>query len=184
MDISNYQDWAREEGFAASALISTDQIVFDSRFLRYCEDNLCGQYGANYSCPPDCGTPEQMRASILRYSYALVVQTRWNIPDWRDAPVVKRAKGSHNRAMLRLIERIQAQGVYGLMAGASCCMLCERCARRDNAPCLVPQTRFSCLSAYCIYVAKLAETCGMEYMCADGSTAFFGLYAFNPPLQQ
>jgi hypothetical protein len=38
--------------------------------------------------------------------------------------------------------------------------------------------RYSCLSAYCVYVKKLADACGMEYACKDGRLAFFGLYAF------
>ena len=48
---------ALEEGFAAAAIVDTDKIVFDPSFRPYCAENLCGQYGANYSCPPDCGTP-------------------------------------------------------------------------------------------------------------------------------
>ena len=44
---------AIDEGFAAAAIVDTTQIVFDPSFRPYCEENLCGQYGANYSCPPD-----------------------------------------------------------------------------------------------------------------------------------
>jgi predicted metal-binding protein len=80
--------------------------------------------------------------------------------------------------MLRVIERMKARGYWGLMGGASCCSLCERCAKLDEAPCPFPDARFSCLSAYCIYVKKLADACGMEYACKDGRLAFFGLYAF------
>ena len=43
---------AIDEGFAAAAIVDTAQIVFDPSFRPYCEENLCGQYGANYSCPP------------------------------------------------------------------------------------------------------------------------------------
>jgi len=34
------------------------------------------------------------------------------------------------------------------------------------------------LSAYCVYVKKLADARGMEYACKDGRLAFFGLCAF------
>ena len=47
--------YAYEEGFSAAAVVDTADIVFDPSFRPYCEENLCGQYGANYSCPPDCG---------------------------------------------------------------------------------------------------------------------------------
>ena len=51
---------ARKAGFQA-AVIDVSQIVFDAGFRKYCEENLCGQYNVNYSCPPQCGTPEEMR---------------------------------------------------------------------------------------------------------------------------
>ena len=66
---------AIEEGFAAAAIVDTAQIVFDPSFRPYCEENLCGQYGANYSCPPDCGSPEEMKRRILAHKKALVLQT-------------------------------------------------------------------------------------------------------------
>ena len=47
----------QNEIFSAVALITMDEVVFEPSFRPYCEQNLCGKYGANYSCPPDCGTP-------------------------------------------------------------------------------------------------------------------------------
>ena len=168
----------RGEGFSAVALIGMDEVVFDPAFRPFCEQNLCGKYGANYSCPPDCGTPAEMEARMRRYARALVFQTRWAIDDWRDEAQITHAKKTHNGAMMRVIERMRQRGLEGLMGGASGCCLCERCAALDHGPCPLPELRFSCLSAYCIHVRRLAETCGMEYVCADGSLAFFGLYAF------
>lgn len=165
-------------GFSAAAVIQTDQIAFDAAFRPYCEENLCGNYGANYSCPPDCGSPEEMERRLRGYRHALVFQSKWPISDYSDAAAIRHAKRSHNEGMLRAIEALEREGVRGLMCGASNCTLCERCAIRDGEPCKDPDHRFSCLSAYCIYVKKLADVCGMEYACQDGSLAFFGLYAF------
>ena len=60
--------YAYEEGFSAAAVVDTADIVFDPSFRPYCEENLCGQYGANYSCPPDCGTPEEIAACPASYT--------------------------------------------------------------------------------------------------------------------
>lgn len=169
---------ALSEGFVDAAIIPIDKVVFNSAFRSYCEQNLCGRYGANYSCPPDCGTPQEMEGRLMAYRHALVFQTKWDITDYHDAPAIKAAKKSHNQGMLRVIEKMKLSGYSGVMAGASSCTLCERCAILDSKPCRYPERQFSCLSAYCIYVKKLAEECGMEYACADGELAFFGLYAF------
>ena len=178
MDKHTMIQLALDENFSAVAVIGIEELVFDPSFRRYCEENLCGGYGANYSCPPDCGSQAEMESRLKAYKNALVFQSKWNITDYRDTRAIKAAKQAHNRGMLRVIEKMQAAGLPGVMAGASSCTLCDRCAVLDNLPCRDPERRFSCLSAYCIYVKKLAEACGMEYSCADGSLALFGLYGF------
>ena len=60
MDTNEMIQYAVEEGFAAAEVIDTDTIVFDPSFRPFCEENLCGQYDANYTCPPICGTPEEI----------------------------------------------------------------------------------------------------------------------------
>lgn len=69
---------AIDKGFEDAAIIDTADIVFDASFRPYCEENLCGWYGANYSCPPDCGTPQEMEQKVKSHKYALVLRTVWN----------------------------------------------------------------------------------------------------------
>ncbi len=83
---------ALAEGFSAAEVIDTNKIVFDAVFRPYCEENLCGQYGINYSCPPDCGSPEQMKEKVLAYKNALVLQTKWEIQDFSQTDKFKEAK--------------------------------------------------------------------------------------------
>ena len=90
----------QNEIFSAVALITMDEVVFEPSFRPYCEQNLCGKYGANYSCPPDCGTPEEMEGRMRLYRNALVFQTKWDIDDWYDNAQIKRAKKAHNEATL------------------------------------------------------------------------------------
>lgn len=170
---------AYDEGFAAAAIIDPDKIVFDPAFRPYCEENLCGQYGVNHSCPPDCGTPEEMKARILSHKKALVLQTVWEISDYSDAPAIKQAKGAHNAAEIRLVKHLRALGHDGIIVGASGCALCSPCARKLGEPCRIPELKYSCMSAYCIFVRKLADRCGMEYSLPEGLLAFFGMYAFD-----
>ena len=166
-------------GFSAAAVADTRDIVFDPTFRPYCEENLCGKYGANYACPPDCGTPEEMKRRVLAHRKALVLQTIWDIPDYTDNAAIKKAKGQHNKISLDLMKQLRAEGVPGFMAGSGGCSLCRECARVRNEPCVFPDLMYSCMSAYCIFVKKLADTCGMEYTPGDGLIAFFGMYVFD-----
>lgn len=179
MDQTALIDLAVEEGFAAAAVIDTQQIPFDPMFRPFCAENLCGQYGVNHSCPPDCGTPEQMKARLLAKKQALVLQTIWQIEDLTDLAAIKEAKAGHNAAELRLVKRLRQQGINGVIVGASGCALCKPCRKAQGQPCVFPDLQYSCMSAYCIFVKKLADRCGMEYDCGQGLLSFFGLYAMD-----
>lgn len=179
MKPDNIIAYALEEGFAAAEIVDTDQIIFDPSFRPYCEENLCGQYGANYSCPPSCGSPEAMKQKVLAHKNALVLQTIWEISDYSDMPAIKQAKKAHNEAEIRLVKRLRSQGLDGIIVGASGCALCSPCAQVLGRPCKFPEYQYSCMSAYCIFVKKLADRCGMEYDCGDGLLAFFGMYVFD-----
>lgn len=167
------------EGFAAAAVVDTGEIPFDPSFRPYCEENLCGKYGVNYSCPPDCGSPEEMKQRITRKKKALVLQTIWEISDYSDKKAIKEAKASHNGAAIRLAKRLRAAGLQGFLVGASGCALCDPCAITTGEPCRFPELQYSCMSAYCIFVSRLTEKCGMEYDCGQGLLAFFGMYVFD-----
>ena len=171
--------YAAQEGFAGAAIADTGWIEFDKTFRTYCAENLCGQYGVNYSCPPACGTVEEMRQRILSHKKALVLQTMWQIDDLSDGPAIKQAKAGHNAASIRLMKRLRAEGCDGFLVGASGCALCSPCALGAGEACRFPELRYSCMSAYCVFVKKLADKCGIEYDCGPGLLAFFGMYVFD-----
>lgn len=171
--------YALAENFSDAVIVDTEQIVFDPSFRAYCAENICGQYGANHSCPPGCSSPEAMKQKILAHKKALVLQTIWEIADYSDWSIIKPAQNAHNAAQLRLAKQFRAEGCDGLLVGAGGCSLCSPCKQLLNQPCSFPEKRFSCMSAYCIFVKKLADCCGMEYDCGDGLLAFFGMYVFD-----
>ena len=168
---------ATELGFANAALVETKNIPFNPAFRICCEDNSCGKYGVNWSCPPDCGSTDAMAAKVLEKPFGLLLQTTWDI-DWDDGPAVKRCKGQHNKLTWELIARLQDE-TTGFMIGASGCSLCEVCTLVEGKPCRFPEKMASCMSAYCIYVQRLAEENGLEYDSGPGLVNFFGMYIFE-----
>lgn len=144
-------------GFEA-AVLPASEVPTDGKFRHFCEENRCGQYHANYSCPPTCGTVEDMTAKIYAGTTALVLKTEWPIESYEDTKAIKDGKLSHNRAMLRLNETL-----HGLCVGGSCCCLCSPCRMKNGETCIYPDLRFSCMSAYCVDVAELCRRCGMDF---------------------
>ncbi len=167
---------AYEEGFAHAVFIDTQQIDFKPSFRPFCADNVCGKYGANYACPPDCGTVDEMERTVRSYRRALVLQTMWEIQDPLSEKETKPSKRKHNKMTMNLKEKL---GLPVLMVGAGGCDLCSPCAIVDRKPCRFPDRRFSCMSAYCIFVKDLCDKCGMEYNCGFGIVPFFSMLCFR-----
>lgn len=165
---------AQEEGFTA-AILDVADVPVDGKFRPFCEENRCGQYNANYSCPPTCGTVEQLHQKILAGEKALVLKSQWPIESYQDVQAIGKGKAAHNNAMLRLNEKLKTMGYHGLVAGGSCCSLCEPCKMTTREACAFPQLRFSCMSAYCVDVAETAKRCGMEFQWDPRKLHIFGM---------
>ena len=172
-------DLALNAGFSGAHVVNTGDLVFDPSFRPYCAQNLCGQYGANYSCPPDCGSPEQMKEKILAHRKALVMESIWEITNYQDKPAIKKGKATHNHWQLQILDAARSQGLEGFLVGASGCSLCTPCRIKTGEPCAFPDLRWSCMSAYCIYVKKLADLCGMAYDSGPGHVSFYGMFVYD-----
>ena len=170
---------ALAENFAGAVVVDTKDIVFDPIFRPCCEENLCGQYGVNYTCPPDCGSTEEMERKIRAHKKALVLQTIWEIPDVTDNTAIKPAKKAHNAAQLRLMRKFREGGVPGFLVGASGCALCSPCHLTNGEPCAHPDERYSCMSAYCVDAQKMADAVHMKCWENDGKIRYFSLILFG-----
>ena len=169
---------AGKEGFSA-ALLPTEQIPVDPKFRVYCEENRCGRYNANYSCPPDCGTPEEMHQRILSEPDALIIASQWEIDGYGDKAGIQRAKEHHNAGVRRLLDAMRRAGFQGFAVGYNGCQLCSPCKRVSHEPCPFPDKRISCMSAYCVDVTELSKKCGLEFDWADTRLHLFGMIAFH-----
>ena len=170
---------AEECGFEHFGMLNVPALEFNPAVRDMCAAGRCGMYGKCWTCPPGCGSPEAMKERILSRKKALVLQTIWEISDYSDMEQIKPAKSSHNTAQVRLAKRLRAEGCDGFLVGASGCALCSPCKHALGQPCSFPEYQFSCMSAYCIFVKKLTDKCGIEYDCGDGLLAFFGMYVFD-----
>lgn len=169
---------AQSEGFTA-VMTTPDQIPVDAKFRVFCEENRCGKYNANYSCPPDCGTVEELHQKILAEDKIMVLQTLWKIDGYEDKQTIMNAKKSHNAAALRLMEKIRNHGYSGFCSGYNGCALCTPCKRTENLPCAHPDLKISCMSAYCIDVEKLANRFSLPFAWSSEQLHLFGMAAFH-----
>lgn len=169
---------AAETGFTNYKIIDTDKLQFDSSFRKFCEDNYCGNYNNNYSCPPSCGTPEELRKRTEKFERVLVLQTVTPVKNIADNSETKVIKHCHNQMTWKLIEDVSEDLEAYLPAMAGPCGICSPCKKQEGKECSHPEKKASCLSAYCVKVDALADCCKMPYWC-DGEVAFFSLLFFD-----
>ena len=176
MDEEKILKAAEAAGIDRAAFVDADDLVFEYDFRKYCEMNNCGNYGRNYGCPPDCGTPQQMEEKAMRYKKALVLQTIQPVENITDAAETGPLKKKHNARVRAFMDELAAEGISGLPIMAGPCSQCSRCAKETGEPCRFPDRVASCLSAYGINVAKLCETCGIPWDYGKHKVGFFAIY--------
>jgi len=168
---------ARKMGFRG-AFVDTADVVQDPSFRKFCQDNLCGKYNANYACPPDCGSVEEVQQRLKAGKQALALQTVWEIGSYENKQAVADSKKAHNAAILRFTDTLRKEGISGFCLGYGGCPLCEPCKRLENLPCAHPDRKISCMSAYCIDVGKLANKCGLDFAWIPEKLFLFGMFVF------
>lgn len=166
-------------GFDYAAVIDTKDMSFDASLRRYCEENVCGNYGKNYGCPPDCGTAGEMEARVRRYEKALVLQSIHTVTDFNDDVQIRRTKGLYNKLSKEFIAVLESGGYKGCTMLAGPCTGCKTCLKVSGQPCRQPENITSCLSAYCVEAAKLAGHCGIPYWCGEQKAAYFSVWLYN-----
>lgn len=167
---------AQEAGISHGAFVDADELVFEYDFRKYCEMNQCGNYGRNYGCPPDCGTPQEMESKALQYRRALVLQTVQPVKDISDPGETGPLKKKHNAVVRAFMDWLDEAGVKGLPIMAGPCSACSQCAKTTGEPCRFPERKASCLSAYGINVSELCRVSGLSWDYGPQQVAFFGIY--------
>ena len=153
-------------GISAAAVFPSDEIRFDNIFRKMCEDNLCGSYGKNYKCPPFTGEPEDLKAEVLSYDTAVLIQTIHNIEDSFDFEGMSEGGAIHadntKKAEAYIKENLDFKQILTLGAGG--CRICGKCGAVDNTPCRFPDKAAASVEAYCIDVSHMTNSHGLNYI--------------------
>ena len=174
---------AAEEGATRAAVIPTEKIETDASYRELCSANTCGNYGNCWTCPPFAGEIHALMAEVPTYGYALVYQTVGTLEDSYDYEGMMEIGERHNRMMLRLRDRLNAEKLPRILhLGAGGCRVCPVCAKRTNEPCRHPDKAVSSLETYGVNVAAMAEAAGMKYINGQDTVTFFGAVLFDPPV--
>ena len=160
--MQDYAALAKISGFTDAAFLPVRELVVVPEYRRFCEQNLCGNYGVLPACPPMSGTVEEMTADMRRYQTALILMIETTPVDYWDMAEQKAAKKHQNLLTEQLMEQMRADGLTDLlMMGAG------------------PWKHASCMSAYCVDAQRMADAVHMKCWADDGKIRYFSLILFQ-----
>lgn len=170
------QQKALELGAYKAGIVDVKDIVLDKIFRKMCESNACGNYGKNYTCPPDVGDIEELMSKVKSYSKAVVYQTVGELEDSYDFEGMMEAGAQHTALVQKMWDVTDEMNYKNLLhLGAGGCHLCPVCGKISGTPCAHPKRAMSSLEAHGINVSKLAEQAGMKYINGQNTVTYFGV---------
>ena len=86
MNYEELKNLALESGFTHAAPLDTATIELKQDVRDMCAQG-CQQYAKRWSCPPGCGTLDQLRGSIYCYKEGILVQTVTKLEDEFDCKI-------------------------------------------------------------------------------------------------
>lgn len=180
VDVNIFNQMILEKGAKNSSVIEVSGIHFDPELRKACEQNYCGNFGKNWTCPPLCGDVNELIKRAKQYTHAVVFQTIHTLEDSYDFEGMTKASKEHNAIVKDVFKATKEMiGDNSLVLGAGGCSECEVCAKMDEEPCRHPDLAITSLEAYGMYVSKIAHLGGMKYINGQNTVTYFGMVLFN-----
>jgi predicted metal-binding protein len=155
-------------------------IKFDQDVREMCKQNVCGQYGKNYMCPPAVKDIEEWKRDIASYKNAVMVTKTYQTKNSFDTRAWFEGGADFRKTLLKLKEDVGTrfpQKIF-LLLGAGGCLICEKCSIVDNKPCRFPDKAFTSVEACGIDVMSLSKSAGVKYNNGVNTVTFMGVVLY------
>jgi len=174
----------KELGASNAVQVPTEKLVFQPETRVLCEQNTCGRFGANYTCPPFVGEVEGLIAKTKEFNAAVIWQNIYKLEDSYDFDGMMAGQMKHNNMTMEVAQKACLKhgrdNVLILSAGG--CTICKECAAMRQTPCLYPDDALSSLEAYGMNVIESCLAIGMKYINGVNTVTYFSGAFFNSDL--
>ena len=156
-------------GFTNVARLDPATIELREEVRAMCASGKCRMYGRSWSCPPACGTLEELRARISGYREGILVQTVGQLEDSMDGEGMMEAEAQH-KAHFSDMHDLLLQDYPDLLA-IGACTRCKTCSYPD-APCRFPDRMTSSMEALGMLVLDVCKANGLTYYYGPNTIAY------------
>ena len=151
-----------ECGFTAAVPLDPKTLVLKQEVRDMCAVNKCGAYNSNWTCPPACGTLEEIGEKIAKYSRGVLLQTTGRMEDEYDIEVMMEAPKKHRESFKKFVEKLRELYPDAMPMGAGDCRNCQKCTYPD-APCRFPEKATVSMEGCGLVVTEVCQSAGIPY---------------------
>ncbi|MDR0509419.1 MAG: DUF2284 domain-containing protein [Candidatus Methanoplasma sp.] len=145
---------------------------------KLCAQNLCGEYGVTWGCPPGIGTEEKCLKTVGSFSNAALLIKEFNNIDLRDKDLIKKISTSHQTACRKLGLELRKEGYRALALTDGGCKYCDKCTYPDS-PCRFPDQMVTSISAYGIMMDAYLRSQNIDFRFRDDGMTLYGLILYG-----
>jgi len=169
IDVSVNQ--ALQCGFSRAGALNMEALEFLPEVRQMCAANLCQSFGKRWTCPPACGSLEDISRKANAYNFGILVQTVGQMEDDFDYETIAETEKLHRRNFLRLLDQLRKSYPQMLPMGAGTCTICEECTYPEEV-CRFPEYAYPSMEAYGLFVSRICEKSGIPYYSGKQTITF------------
>lgn len=155
-------DLAIRCGFTHAAMLNVPALEFQPEVRDMCAADKCRSYGRCWTCPPHCGTLDEVTEKARAYHRGILVQCTGQLEDDYDVETMMETGELQKERFLELTKELRKAYPNCLPMSAGTCTICSACTCPD-APCRFPELAIPSMEAYGLWVSKVCEDSGTKY---------------------
>ena len=162
---------ARNHGFDHTGLLNLSALEFSPEVRSMCAANTCRSYGHCWTCPPHCGSLDEIAVKAAAYHRGILLQSTGKMEDDYDVETMEETGELHDKRFLALVNKIRTIYPNCLLMSAGACSVCSKCTCPDE-PCRFPDQAFPSMEAYGLWVSKVCDQSGLSYFYGPQTITF------------
>lgn len=171
MELEELLTLAEELGFSHVGRLNVSALRFLPEVRDMCAADRCHNYGRCWTCPPHCGTLEEISARAARCTRGVLVQSTGQMEDDFDVECMLETERLQKERFQALTERVRQVEPTCLPMAAGACTICKTCTCPD-APCRFPDRAVPSMEAYGLVVSDVCRESGLPYYYGPGTITY------------
>ena len=166
---------AEECGFNSYGKLDVSTLEFLPEVRDMCAVNTCGMYNKSWACPPACGTLEEMRERVKKYTRGIIVQTVGQLEDSLDWDGIQEAAEKQSVSYQKMMKALKEEYPDLMPMGTGACTNCKKCTYPDE-PCRFPDKLVSSMEACGLVVSNVCTANGVPYNHGKDTICYTGCF--------